>query len=59
LAKLIVLSIIIVSFVLPIAMATRPRPRIMLRRVQWITLAWVVVWAYLCVTWYTRLVPLD
>ncbi|MGH7271900.1 MAG: hypothetical protein ACREJ3_15835 [Polyangiaceae bacterium] len=58
-AKLIILSIVIISFVLPIAVSTTPRPRRVLRRVQVLILISIVIWAYLCLTWYTRLVQLD
>ena len=58
-AKLIILSIIIVSFALPSWLATSPRPRIALRRAQWFVFAFIVLWAFMCVHWYPRLVPIQ
>jgi hypothetical protein len=58
-AKLILLSIVIVGIVVPIAFSTRRRPRKVLRLVQVVSLGFVLVWAYLCITWYPQLVPLD
>jgi hypothetical protein len=57
--KLILLSIIFVSAGVPIALSGSRSPRRALRRAQWIALAFVLVWAYMCIAWYPQLVPLD
>jgi hypothetical protein len=58
-AKLIILSIVLVSFAIPLWLSTSPRPRPALRRSQWIVLAFIVVWAFMCARWYPALVPLK
>jgi hypothetical protein len=57
--KLIILSIVLVSFAVPIWFSAAPRPRRALRRVQGIVIAFTFVWAYLCLHLYPRLVPLK
>jgi hypothetical protein len=59
LAKLIILSIVLVSFVLPVWLSTEKHPRRAVRRVQHLILIFIVVWAYLCLHWYPELVPLK
>jgi hypothetical protein len=58
-AKLILLSVVIVGIVVPIALSTRRAPKKTLRLVQVVCLGFVLVWAYLCITWYPQLVPVD
>ena len=58
-AKLILLSVVLVSMIIPIRVATRPSPKRALRRVQWMIVAFVFVWAFLCIFWYPALVPLE
>jgi hypothetical protein len=58
-AKLIILSVVIMSFAVPSLLATSPRPRAALRRAQFIVLAFIVVWGLMCVRWYPDLVPLK
>jgi hypothetical protein len=58
-AKLILLSIVMVGVLVPIAMSTRRRPRKALRAAQIVAVSFVVVWAYMCITWYPQLVPLE
>jgi hypothetical protein len=58
-AKLILLSVIIVAVVVPVWLSSRRRPRSALRTAQIISISFVVVWAYLCLTWYPELVPLE
>lgn len=58
-AKLILLSIVIVSVVVPMLLATRRSPVRMLRNAQVAALLAVVVWAYMCISWYPQLVPVD
>jgi hypothetical protein len=58
-AKLIILSIVLVSFAVPVWFSTSTQPRRALRRVQQIILVFIVVWAYMCLHWYPQLVPLE
>jgi hypothetical protein len=58
-AKLILLSIVLVGIVVPILLSTRRSPRRALRQAQAIALGFIVVWAYMCLTWYPDLVPLE
>jgi hypothetical protein len=58
-AKLIILSIVFVSFSLPIWLATAPRPSRALRKAQTLVFLFVLVWAYLCLHWYPALVTLQ
>jgi hypothetical protein len=58
-AKLILLSIVIVSMAIPIRLCTRPSPRRALRRAQWLIVAFIFLWGFLCIVWYPALVPLE
>jgi hypothetical protein len=58
-AKLIILSIVLVSFAVPVWLSTSPQPRRALRRAQRIILVFIVVWAFMCLHWYPELVPLK
>jgi hypothetical protein len=58
-AKLIILSIIIMTFAVPIYLSGAPQPRRSLQRAQLILFLYMFVWAYLCVRWYPQLTPLQ
>ncbi len=58
-AKLILLSIVQMSGAVPLRLSRRPAGRRALRVVQWSMVAFIVVWACLCIVWYPALVPLD
>jgi hypothetical protein len=58
-SKLILLSIVLVAMAVPAWLSTAPQPRKALRKAQAIVMAFVVVWAYLCLHWYPELVPLK
>jgi hypothetical protein len=58
-AKLILLSVVIVGLIVPILLSTRRSPKRALRQAQAITIGFVVIWAYLCIAWYPELVPLE
>lgn len=58
-AKLIILSIVLVTFAVPIRFAVAPSPRAALRKVQVVLFVYIVVWAYLCLHWYPALVYLE
>ena len=57
--KLIILSIVLVSFGLPIYLSTRPQPARTLKRMQGIMFLYILLWSYLCLHWYPILVPLK
>jgi hypothetical protein len=58
-AKLIILSVLIVSIAVPASMSTSAHPRKALRRMQGIVVTFVIVWGFLCLHWYPALVPLK
>ena len=58
-AKLILLSILLVSVAVPLRLSDRQSARVALKRAQWTTVAFIVVWAVLCIAWYPSLVPLE
>jgi hypothetical protein len=58
-AKLIILSILIVSIAVPAWLSGSPQPQKALRRTQGIIVLFVLVWAYMCLSWYPALVPLK
>ena len=58
-AKLIILSIVLVSFALPIYLSTAPQAAKTLKRVQLWMCMFIIVWSYLCLRWYPILVPLK
>jgi hypothetical protein len=58
-AKLIILSIVLVSFAVPVWFSTSVQPRRALRRAQRIIFVFIIVWAYMCIHWYPRLVPIE
>lgn len=55
-AKLIILSIVIISFAVPVWLATAKRPRLALRRAQQLVAVFIVIWAFLCLRWYPSIV---
>jgi hypothetical protein len=57
--KLIILSVVLVSFAIPVWASTAPRPRRALRRIQWATFLFLFAWAYMCLKWYPALVELK
>jgi len=57
--KLIILSVILVNTIIPIALSHMSAPRKWLPRSQLITTLYICLWAYMCMTWYPQLVPLD
>jgi hypothetical protein len=57
--KLILLAVVILSFAVPIWYSKAPAPRRTLRRIQWFIFASIIVWSYLCLHWYPRLVHLE
>jgi hypothetical protein len=58
-AKLIILSIVLVSFGVPVWLSSAKEPRRALRRAQRIVLVFIVVWALMCLHWYPQLVPVQ
>ena len=58
-AKLLVLSVILVSVILPMIAATRPKPQKNLRIVLGVIVVVILVWTQLCLRVYPALVPLD
>jgi hypothetical protein len=58
-AKLIILSIILVSYIVPMRLAGDAHPRAALRKAQIIFLIYVVLWGYMCVRWYPTLVEIK
>jgi hypothetical protein len=58
-AKLIILSIVIVSFAVPVWLASSPQPARALRKAQRTMLVFIVIWALMCLKWYPALVELK
>jgi hypothetical protein len=58
-AKLILLSLIIFSVVLPMMMAARPKPQATLRQVVLIMVFVIVVWSQLCLRVYPQYVQIQ
>ena len=58
-AKLIILSILLVSIGVPGWMSGSKHPRKALRQAQMTVVAFVVVWGYLCLHVYPELVQLK
>jgi hypothetical protein len=58
-AKLIILSVILVSFAVPIRLAKSPRPAQALRRTRLTILGFIVIWTFMCLKWYPTLVFLQ
>jgi hypothetical protein len=58
-AKLIILSIVLVTFGVPVWLSSAKDPRGALRRTRWIVIAFIVVWALMCLHWYPQLVPVQ
>jgi hypothetical protein len=57
--KLILLSIVIFTAVVPVTLASRPAPRRTLRLIQILTFIAVFLWALACRRWYPQLVPVE
>jgi hypothetical protein len=57
--KLILLSIILFTTIVPLATSAAKRPDRTLRKVQWATFVFTFVWAYCCRRWYPQLVNID
>ncbi len=58
-AKLIILSVVLVSFIVPIRLATKVQPARAVRRTQGMVFLFILIWALLCLHWYPALVPLE
>ena len=58
-AKLIILSIVLVSFAVPVWLSASPTPRRTLRRIQWLMFAYILLWSYMCLRWYPQLVTIE
>ena len=58
-AKLILLSIVLFTVIVPIALSSRPSPKRALRNVQIATFVAVFIWAYACRVWYPQLVTFE
>ena len=58
-AKLILLSIVLVTVAIPMILATRKSPKKTLRTIQIISLVFVCIWAWMCLTIYPQIVPVD
>jgi hypothetical protein len=58
-AKLIILSVVIACFAIPIMLSTGAKPRQALRKAQWSIFAFVIFWAYMCTHWYPLMVELK
>jgi hypothetical protein len=57
--KLIVLSIVLFTAIVPLALASSKAPKRTIRRIQIWSLVAAFVWAYACRTWYPQLVPVE
>jgi hypothetical protein len=57
--KLIILSVVLMSFVAPVWASTASRPRRTLRRLQWGMFLFFFAWGYMCLKWYPTLVELK
>ena len=58
-AKLIIFSIVLISFIVPVRLSTGANARRALRRVQVILFVYIVVWAFMCLIWYPELVSVQ
>ena len=58
-AKLIILSVALLSFAGPVMFCKSPQPRRALRRLQGYFLLFIFVWAYLCLHWYPTMVVIE
>jgi hypothetical protein len=58
-AKLIILSILLVTVLVPAWMSSSSQPRKALRRVQGLVVVLVILWGYMCLHWYPALVELK
>jgi hypothetical protein len=58
-AKLIILSVVLMSFIVPIYLSTQPSAKKALRKAQTWLVVYIVIWAFMCLYWYPELVPLK
>lgn len=58
-SKLIILSVVIFSVAVPMILSTRPKPQATLRRLVYIMIFAIFVWAQLCLKLYPQYVPLK
>jgi len=58
-AKLILLSIVLFTSIVPAMLCLSRRPERALRWVQVLTVIAAIVWAYCCRVWYPQLVTLE
>jgi hypothetical protein len=58
-AKLIIFSIVLMSFAVPLRLSVAPQPRRAIRRMQWIMCGFILVWAWMCLHWYPSLVVIE
>jgi hypothetical protein len=58
-AKLIILSIVLVSFIGPLIFASSKQPRRALSRLQALFFLYVLLWAYMCLHWYPTMVVVE
>jgi|HubBroStandDraft_6_1064221.scaffolds.fasta_scaffold1579104_2 hypothetical protein len=58
-AKLIPLSVIIMSVVIPLIFAGRSRPKADLRLVLWLLIGYILIWTQLCLRVYPMYVFVD
>ncbi len=58
-AKLIIFSIVLVTFGVPIWLSAAPQPRLALRKTQRLLLGYIVIWVLMCVYWYPSLVHVE
>ncbi len=58
-AKLIVISVLLVTFVVATSLSKAKSPKSALKKAQWLVIAYVFVWAYMCLNWYPQLVPVE
>ena len=58
-AKLILLSVILFSVIVPIVFATTKSPKRTLRGIQIAAVVSVAIWAFLCLTFYPAMVPIE
>jgi hypothetical protein len=58
-SKLIILSVVILSVAVPMAVSSRPKPQAALRQVVYIMIFAIFVWSQLCLKLYPQYVPLK
>jgi hypothetical protein len=58
-AKLIPLSVVLVSIIVPMLFADKARPKAKLRFVLLVVIGYILVWTQLCLRVYPEYVPLE